>query len=174
MPDTSPDAAAGAAAPACANACPLAAAAHRGGLERRVFLSQAVFAAAAVALTACGGGGGGGGDDGGGGPTSPAPVGGSLRVADYPALANTGGVATATLDGTPIALVRTGGSSFIALSRICPHAGFTIDPVANGFLCPGHGAQFNAAGTWTGGQRTTNMRSYPTTYDAATGMLTIG
>jgi len=52
--------------------------------------------------------------------------------------------------------------------------GIEADPSGSGFLCPGHGAQFNAAGQWVGGQRTSNMRSYSTTYDAAAGTITIG
>lgn len=156
--------------PACAHACALAT--TDGAVDRRGFLSQAVLAAAAAALAACGGGGGGGGDVAG--PTAPTTVGTSLRVADYPALATTGGVATATVNGTPIAVVRTGASTFVALSRICPHQGFTVNPTAGGFLCPGHGAQFDATGTWVGGQRTTNLRAYQTTYDPATGVLAIG
>jgi Rieske Fe-S protein len=61
----------------------------------------------------------------------------------------------------------------VALSRICPHQGGTIETSSGGFLCPNHGAQFDINGTWKGGQRTSNMRVYTTTYDAVTGTLTI-
>ena len=73
-----------------------------------------------------------------------------------------------------MAIVRTGDTTFAAFSRICPHQGGTIQVTSSGFQCPVHGATFNRSGTWVGGQRTTNMRQYPTTYDAATGTLTIG
>jgi Rieske Fe-S protein len=85
-----------------------------------------------------------------------------------------GGIALATVSGTPLAIVRTGSTTFLALSRICPHQGATVNLSGNGFLCPRHGAEFDASGTWIGGQRTSSMRSYATTYNAATGTLTIG
>ncbi|HEY0779534.1 MAG TPA: hypothetical protein VGD56_16320 [Gemmatirosa sp.] len=50
----------------------------------------------------------------------------------------------------------------------------SVNIVSSGFYCPNHGAEFNATGTWTGGQRTSNLTSYPTSYDPATGTLTIG
>lgn len=150
----------------CGAACPLAAAVP--GVDRRTFISQAVLAAAATALAACGGSGD--------GPTSPSTIATtSVSLASYPALAAVGGVTTlTTVNGVPIAVVRTGASSFVALSRRCPHAGTTVNVVSGGFLCPNHGAQFNTAGTWIGGQRTGNLTAYPTSYDAATGELTIG
>jgi Rieske Fe-S protein len=70
--------------------------------------------------------------------------------------------------------VRTGATSFVALSRVCPHQGATVNTSSGGFTCPRHGARFNLTGTWIGGERTSNMRSYPTTFDAATDTLTIG
>ena len=78
------------------------------------------------------------------------------------------------MDGIPLAIVRTGESTFAAFSRICPHQGSTINVTATGFQCPRHGATFNKEGQWIGGQPTSNMRSYPTTYDQATGTITIG
>jgi Phenylpropionate dioxygenase and related ring-hydroxylating dioxygenases, large terminal subunit len=125
------------------------------------------MAAAAVALAACAGGLG-------TSLTSPSSVSLSLKVSDYPALANVGGVALVNASGSPVAVVRTSTSTFVALSRICPHQGGTIDTVSGGFLCPIHGAQFNINGTWIGGQRTSSMRSYATSYNASTGIVTIG
>ncbi|AHG89334.1 Rieske [2Fe-2S] iron-sulfur domain-containing protein [Gemmatirosa kalamazoonensis] len=151
----------------CAAACPLASAAGAvGALDRRTFLSQSLLAAAAAALAACGAAG----DT----LTAPASVNSSIDVASYPALASTGGIAVVSLSGTRLAIVRTGTSSFAALSLVCPHEGGSINQNGTGFLCSKHGARFTASGTWTGGERTTNMRSYPATYDATTGTLTIG
>jgi nitrite reductase/ring-hydroxylating ferredoxin subunit len=148
-------------ADACAAACPLAA----GTVGRRAFLSQAVLAAAAAALAACGGADG---------LTAPSSIGSSITVASYPALASAGGVAVVSLSGTRLAIVRTGSATFEALSLVCPHEGGSINTSGTGFLCSKHGAQFDAAGTWVGGQRTTSMRSYPTTFDETAGTLTIG
>lgn len=98
----------------------------------------------------------------------------TISVANYPVLANVDGVAYLDAGGNPLAVVRTGTSTFVALSRICPHAGSTVNTASGGFLCPGHGAEFDYSGRWIGGQRTSSLTSYPTQYDAATGMLTIG
>ena len=137
----------------------------RAEVDRRTFLSETVLAAAALALAACAA------SDITGAPNS---VNGSVTLANYPALANVNGVATVTVNGAQLAIVRTGTSSFVALSRKCPHQGATINASGTGFRCPEHGAQFNLNGTWVGGQRTSNMRSYPVTYDAAAGTLTVG
>lgn len=136
------------------------------GIDRRQFLLRGALAAAAVALAACAGVA----DTTGTNVSSS----GTIKVSDYPELANVGGVALVTIQGAPLAVVRTSTTNFLALSRICPHQGQTIQEVSNGFYCPGHGATFSINGTWEGGQPTSNMRSYATTYDAATGTLTIG
>ena len=47
----------------------------------------------------------------------------TIKVSDYPALASVGGIALVTISGAPLAVVRTGTSTFVALSRICPHQG---------------------------------------------------
>jgi len=135
-------------------------------IDRRKFVSMGALAAAAAALAACGGLGS--------SITAPTSVALTLKVSDYAALASIGGVALVSASGSPIVVVRTSSAAFIALSRICPHQGGTIDPASGGFLCPTHGARFNLNGTWTGGQRTSSMRSYPTTYDAVAGTVTVG
>jgi Rieske Fe-S protein len=122
------------------------------------------MAAAAAALAACGGSTS---------VTAPSSVGLSVKVSDYATLATIGGVALVNANGSPIAVVRTGATTFVALSRVCPHKGTTVNVTANGFLCPNHGAAFNSTGTWTGGERTSNMRSYTTTYDSVTGTISI-
>ena len=135
-------------------------------IDRRTFVVVGVCACAAAGLALAG--------CGLSVATAPDSVGGSLKISDYAALSAVGGVALATVSGTPLAIVRTGSTTFLALSRICPHQGATVNLFGNGFLCPRHGAQFDASGTWIGGQRTSSMRSYATSYDAATGTLTIG
>jgi Rieske Fe-S protein len=133
---------------------------------RRDFILTGSAALAAMALTACGLSST---------PTAPGTVPAtSVTIAAYPSLANVGGVATITVNRSPIAVVREGASSFSAFSLICPHQGNTVQPVSNGFYCPGHGAQFNIQGAWIGGQRTSSLHQYSTTYDAAAGTVTIG
>jgi len=134
-------------------------------LDRRAFLTRAMLSAAVLALAACGTGNG---------TTAPFSGTASLNINDYPALANVGGVALVTLNGSPVALVRNSATSVLALSRVCPHQGGTINTGGGGFICPRHGAQFNLTGQWVGGQPTSNMRSYATTFDPGTGALTVG
>lgn len=137
-------------------------------LDRRGFLTQSMVAAAALALAACGTGG----DITGTG--TPTNVGGaSIKLADYSSLSAVGGVALVTLNGVPLAIVRTGTDTFIALSRVCPHEGALVSTSSSGFTCPRHGATFTKTGTWTGGQRTSSLRSYTATYDATAGTITI-
>ena len=134
-------------------------------IARREFVVGAAATLAAIALAACGG------DH----LTAPETIASTqVKVSDFPALATVGGVATTSVSGTPIAIVRTGSTTFAAFSRICPHQGATIDVVNSGFHCPKHGATFSLSGQWTGGQRTSNLKSYPVAYDSTTGTLTIG
>ena len=143
------------------------------GASRREFIGQATLAAMAALLAACGDG-----QIGGEGPTAPTVLenGLTVRLADYPALQKVGGIARiASTASNPIAVTRIGPNSFVALSLICPHAGYKpITITASGFRCPNHNALFAADGNWIGGQRTRDLQSYPVAYDAGAGTLTIG
>jgi nitrite reductase/ring-hydroxylating ferredoxin subunit len=149
------------------------------GPGRREFLTQAALAAvAAVLATSCGDGEIAGVANGTT-PEQPPPVlptGFTIRIADFPALSTIGGTARVDANtSNPIAVTRTGASSFVALSMICPHAGYKpINIISTGFRCPNHGAVFDSTGNWTGGQRTKDLQSYPTVYTASSGSLTIG
>lgn len=135
------------------------------GIGRRTFLVQSGILAAIAALSACGAGGD---------ATAPTLASNtSIDIGNYPALANVGGVAVLTVGSAPLAIVRTGASSFLALSRVCPHQGGTVQLSGSDFVCPVHGATFNLSGQWIGGQRTNSLHSYATSYDATSGTLTI-
>ena len=150
------------AAEACA-ACTLAR--QTDGIDRLTFLKQSAAGIAALALAACGGSS----------PTAPGTVSSTtLSLASNPALSTVGGVVTIRIDGSPVAVVRESSTTFAAFSLICPHQGATVQPQTSQFYCPGHGATFNLAGQWTGGQRTSNLRSYPAVYDASAGTVTVG
>jgi cytochrome b6-f complex iron-sulfur subunit len=151
----------------CGAACGAVTPSAGGEIGRRTFLAQSAMLAAAAALAACAAGGA--------DATAPDLTGqATLNVGDYPALATVGGIAMVSIQGSPMAIVRTGTSSFVALSRICPHQGSIVNQNGSGFLCPNHGAQFSSTGTWVGGERTSSMRSYATSYNSGTGTLTIG
>jgi Rieske Fe-S protein len=136
------------------------------GTDRRTFLAKGAAGLAMLALAACGISS----------ATAPSSVPATtVKLSDHPALANAGGVAVLQIGGTPVAIVRETTSTFSAFSLICPHAGNLVQSEGSqGFFCPGHGAQFNLAGRWVGGQPTSNLRSYPVQYDAGAAALTVG
>lgn len=138
-----------------------------GGMDRREFLERTVMAMSMASLAACG---------------AALPTGSSsftsfsVNLAQYPALASVGGVAVVdqSSSGTPVAIVRTADTAFLALSLVCPHQGVTVQVVSSGFYCPGHGATFSPNGTNTGGPTRANLRSYAVTHDAGAGTLQVG
>ncbi|HEY2896505.1 MAG TPA: Rieske (2Fe-2S) protein [Gemmatimonadaceae bacterium] len=134
-------------------------------VTRRQFVIQGAVTSVAILLAGC---------VGSGGPTAPGNVNLTVNIADYPALASVGGVAYVDANGNPLAIVRVDANTFDVVSRICPHQGGTVSSNGNGFTCPNHGARFSDSGTWVGGQPTSNLTSYTSTFDAGTGTLTIG
>ena len=134
-------------------------------IARRTFVLYGAAAIASMALLACGG------SD----ATSPSSVTQTtLQLSNFPALTSIGGVATTSIDGTPIAIVRESSTSFSAFSRICPHQGGIVNPSGTRFVCPNHGAIFDLDGNNIGGQRTSNLHAYPVTYDASAATITVG
>ena len=97
----------------------------------------------------------------------------TVTLADYPALAQAGGVARISGVSPPVAVANLGGGSFTALSLICTHAGGTVQWNGSEFVCPIHGARYADDGHWTGGTRTSSLRTYPLDYDATAGTVTI-
>jgi Rieske Fe-S protein len=135
-------------------------------VDRRTFVSQAALAAAAIVLAACG-------DKEF--LAGPPRLNATIKVGDFPALANVNGAAAIVLDDRPIAIVRTGATTFLALSRTCPHqGGLIVSTNAGSWVCTGHGAQFSLTGDWTGGQTTWDMHRWTTSYNTTTDVLTIG
>ena len=151
-----------------AGSCPCEGSEPVGGarVDRRTFLVQGAISSALLALAAC--------SLDATGPDFGPKISNPIVVAEHPELSSPGGVLLVNLNGNPVAVVRTGDDSFLALSRVCPHQGATIGVFASGFQCPRHGARFDATGRWTGGERTGNMRSYATSFDAVAGTLTVG
>ncbi|MEO8000222.1 MAG: Rieske (2Fe-2S) protein [Gemmatimonadaceae bacterium] len=99
----------------------------------------------------------------------------TVTLAAYPALANVGGIARITGTHSPVAVARTGASTFLGLSLICPHQGTTVNINGSGFVCPNHGARFDNTGAWVQSQqRTSSLTRVPVTYDATAGTLKLG
>ncbi len=137
------------------------------GMSRRGFVERATLVAVAAVLTGCD-------------LSSPTgvgvPTGGpyQVRLSDYPALADIGGVARVQLDdGSVVGVGRTGVSSFEAYGLACTHEGTQVRVQGDGWHCPSHGAEFDTAGGVTRGPANRALVSVPCTYDAATGTLTV-
>jgi len=135
-------------------------------LDRRAFLGSGVKAAVLAVLA--------------GSCTSITGLDGSsldadvlVTLSDYPTLSQVGGVAGVRGGSLPLALVHIGQSDFRAFSRVCPHAGTTVDWTGEDFLCPNHGAAFASDGHWVGGQPTRNLWEFAATYDEVAGTVLI-
>jgi Rieske Fe-S protein len=116
-------------------------------LDRREFLSRATLVSVGALLAACSGGDG-------SLPTQVTEGPSSITVtpSQFPALASVGGIAAVgTVLFSPVAVVRTDTSSYLALSRVCTHLQCIINVVPGGFSCPCHGSTYNAQGSVTGG-----------------------
>lgn len=135
-------------------------------MDRRGFLSRSV-ALAALGLLA-------GACDNTGSLTGPVLTEDVMvTLSDYPALAQDGGVVRISGVSAPVAVANLGSDMYVALSLVCPHAGGLVGWTGTQFVCPVHGARFAEDGHWTGGQPTSSLREYPTTYDPETDTLTI-
>jgi Rieske Fe-S protein len=138
--------------------------------DRRTFISEtARLAALAVLVSACSAQLG----------SLTGPQSGSLskavtvKLSDYPGLASAGSAVRVNGVNIPMALVNEGGGSYTALSLICTHQGGTVQWNGQIFICPVHGAEFAADGHWIGGQPTSHLVTFPTSYDASADTVTI-
>jgi Rieske Fe-S protein len=139
-------------------------------INRRQFLSAAAGAAGFVAI--------GCGDGVVTGPFTELPSGPiTIIVASLPGLETVGRLVNHPSQA--IALVRTGPSSFDALSMICTHQGCTTSITTNASRldCPCHGSRFDNTGAVINGPNTgegiTPLPKFVTSYDPATDTLTI-
>jgi len=136
----------------------------RPALDRKGFLARSAVLAAVAALA---------------GSCKTAPFGLQLdrtvmvNLADYPELSQVGGVAVLQGVNVPIAVANLGPSQYVALSLICPHQGGSISWNGTDFMCAVHGATFAEDGHWIGGQSTSNMYEYKTSYDSVAGSVTV-
>ena len=141
-------------------------------VNRRDFLTRSALAAAAlVALEGCGDGQIGPPDRSGAQPSGGAVT---IKLSDFPALATVG---VPVILKNERAVVRTGASSFVAVSRICTHQGCDIDVQGDHFQCPCHLSQFTATGAVirgpTTGESIGPLHQLAVTFDATAGTLTV-
>lgn len=140
-------------------------------LTRRDFLGRVALVAGAVIAASCSV------SDLTNVGTGPIP-GGSItfKSTDYAGLATTGQpveVKTTTGVASGIAVVRTGATTFLALSMACTHEGTKVNIAGKTFDCPNHGARFNSTGAVTLGPANRALAQRTLAYDATTDTITV-
>jgi len=138
-------------------------------LTRRDFLTKSALAAAALVVAeGCG--------DGQIGPSAVALGSGvTIKLTDFPGLANVGTVVGITAER---ALVRTSATEFLGLSRVCTHQGCLTDIRNNRFECPCHGSIFSNDGSVVRGPNIASPPITPldhltATFNQAAGTVTV-
>ena len=139
-------------------------------LNRRDFLAKSALAAAAAALVSgCG--------NGDFGPPLPAHPGGgrpsgavTIKVSSFPGLQTVGTLVAVAVER---AAMRTGPSSFAAISTICTHQGCDADVVNDIVICSCHDSRFDKTGAVIKGPAERPLDQLQTSYNAQTDELTI-
>jgi Rieske Fe-S protein len=72
----------------------------------------------------------------------------------------------------PVALLRTGASTFKAFSLLCPHQGVTVIKQEDGWYCEAHESKFGVNGSLVNGPATRGLPSIPVR--VSKGVITIG
>jgi cytochrome b6-f complex iron-sulfur subunit len=98
-----------------------------------------------------------------------------LTAAANAALRDVDGARIITVNGRPLIVVRTGDTTFAALSAVCTHAGCTVRYAvsAHDIACPCHGSTFALDGKVTRGPAVLPLAQFMATFDATTQILTI-
>ncbi|HVI76030.1 MAG TPA: Rieske (2Fe-2S) protein [Anaeromyxobacteraceae bacterium] len=107
----------------------------------------------------------------------PAPVNGrvTLAIGSYPQLNQTHGAARIQGPGIspPILLVRRPDGGFAALSSICTHKSCPLGTEGFEVVCPCHASRFDLQGNVTHPPAPVSLFAYSSTFDPATGELTV-
>lgn len=97
----------------------------------------------------------------------------TVRLKNIPELSQIGGsVGVGNVKGKPVAITRTGNSTYVAFSLSCPHQGVKVSKKANGWVCDAHGSEFEADGDLVLGPATTRLPRVP--MKISKGVATIG
>ena len=97
----------------------------------------------------------------------------SVNLKSIPELSKVGGsVGIGNVKGKPVAITRTGTSSYIAFSLSCPHQGVKLTQAATGWVCDAHGSEFEADGDLVLGPATTRLPRVP--MKVSNGTATVG
>lgn len=97
----------------------------------------------------------------------------AVKLKSIPELSKVGGsVGVGNVKGKPVAITRTGKSTYIAFSLSCPHQGVKVSRSGNGWVCDAHGSEFEADGDLVLGPATTRLPRVP--LNISKGIATIG
>jgi Rieske Fe-S protein len=97
----------------------------------------------------------------------------SVNLKSIPELSKVGGsVGIGNVKGKPVAITRTGASSYIAFSLSCPHQGVKLTQATTGWVCDAHGSEFEADGDLVLGPATTRLPRVP--MKVSKGTATVG
>lgn len=97
----------------------------------------------------------------------------AVTLKGLPELSKVGGsVGIGDVKGLPVAITRTGNSSYIAFSLSCPHQGVKVSWKGTGWSCSAHGSEFKADGDLVLGPATTRLPKVP--IKIAKGIATVG
>jgi Rieske Fe-S protein len=71
-------------------------------------------------------------------------------------------------------VIRISATEYRAMTSVCTHESCTVSRFDGSRLtCPCHGSQFSTAGAVVTGPASRALRVYPTTFDAASGVITV-
>lgn len=141
-------------------------------LTRREFARLASLAPLACMAAACSGGDG-------GGPVAPGGVGVSVNgniltvpLAQNPTLAQAGGMIL--VSQVQALVIRLSATEYRAMTSVCTHQACTVSSFDGTRLnCPCHGSQFSTSGAVLRGPAAAPLRTYATSFDQATGIITV-
>jgi Rieske Fe-S protein len=97
----------------------------------------------------------------------------SVKLKGIPELSKVGGsVSVGNVKGKPVAITRTGDTTYVAFSLSCPHQGVKVSWEGDGWVCNAHGSKFEVDGDLVLGPATTRLARVPMKINK--GIATIG
>lgn len=97
----------------------------------------------------------------------------SVKLKAIPQLKKVGGaVQIGLIKKLPVAIARTGPSTYVAFNLSCPHAGFIVSQTPEGWVCNLHFSKFKSDGGLLQGPAITGLQRVP--IRVAKGVATVG
>jgi cytochrome b6-f complex iron-sulfur subunit len=128
---------------------------------RRMLLTASAGVAGVVVLAGCGNGGS------TAAATTPAGNGAGGSAPDGLAAVSSipvGGAVSATNGSDPIVIAQPTAGKVVAFSAVCTHAGCTVAPQGDTYVCPCHGSTYDAAtGAVISGPAPAPLAAFPVT-----------